>query len=365
MNKILFVTQFDFSQIKTGGLICSYRNYLSIKDLQPNSSITLLTIKKKSRKNIIDTIKKNLSKFFFNNDYDLSPLFHLENLLKYDIIFLDSSTFGKASKLLRKIGYKGKIITFFHNCEYNFSKQFFSSKNKLIQFINNKCTYKNEYNALYFSDTCICLNKRDSSIIYNIYQRKIDHIIPISIKDTFDININKFQYKTNKKIFLFIGSYFFGNTLGLHWFINNVYPHINIQLVIIGKDMDKFYKEINIPEIIIYSNVDNIAPYIIAADCMLFPIFDGAGMKVKTCEALMYGKNIIGTPEAFEGYEIDYKKVGACCQTKDEFITAIKTFCDDPLPIFNQYARKMYEEKYSYTSTLRKFKEIFITQSIS
>ena len=28
-------------------------------------------------------------------------------------------------------------------------------------------------------------------------------------------------------------------------------------------------------------------------------------MKVKTCEALMYGKNILGTTETFEGYELD------------------------------------------------------------
>ena len=41
-------------------------------------------------------------------------------------------------------------------------------------------------------------------------------------------------------------------------------------------------------------------------------------MKVKTCEALMFGKNIIGTKEAFEGYELDYQKVGAMCNTKEE-----------------------------------------------
>jgi hypothetical protein len=36
-------------------------------------------------------------------------------------------------------------------------------------------------------------------------------------------------------------------------------------------------------------------------------------MKVKTCESLMFGKNIFATTEAFEGYELDYDKVGALC----------------------------------------------------
>lgn len=40
---------------------------------------------------------------------------------------------------------------------------------------------------------------------------------------------------------------------------------------------------------------------------MVMPIFSGSGMKVKTAEALMYGKFLIGTKEAFEGYEIDEK----------------------------------------------------------
>ncbi len=39
-------------------------------------------------------------------------------------------------------------------------------------------------------------------------------------------------------------------------------------------------------------------------DYIISPIFVGGGMKVKTCEALMYGKNIIGTSESFEGYDI-------------------------------------------------------------
>lgn len=46
-------------------------------------------------------------------------------------------------------------------------------------------------------------------------------------------------------------------------------------------------------------------------------------MKIKTCEGLMFGKNILGTSKAFEGYDLNYCKVGAVCNTKEEFIESI------------------------------------------
>lgn len=53
-----------------------------------------------------------------------------------------------------------------------------------------------------------------------------------------------------------------------------------------------------------------MAEYIYNADFLIAPIFEGSGMKLKTAEALMYGKTVFGTTEAFEGYDVDYEQVG-------------------------------------------------------
>ena len=86
-------------------------------------------------------------------------------------------------------------------------------------------------------------------------------------------------------------------------------------------------------------------------------------MKVKTTEALSYGKTIFGTTEAFEGYEVDYKKVGGLCNTTEEFIEAINKYIEwwknNGKPAFNEYSYQIFKEKYSYEASMKKFKEIF------
>jgi hypothetical protein len=109
----------------------------------------------------------------------------------------------------------------------------------------------------------------------------------------------------------------------------------------------------------VFSDVPDLKPYIENADFMLLPIFEGSGMKVKTCEALLYGKNIIGTSEAFEGYDVDYNKVGACCNTKEEFTKALEHFSNRPRPRFNTYAREVFICNYSLEKREEEFRVCF------
>ena len=62
--------------------------------------------------------------------------------------------------------------------------------------------------------------------------------------------------------------------------------------------------------------------------------------------------------EAFEGYELDYDKVGKLANTAQEFIDYIQTICKNPIPRFNDYSRKIYLEKYSNESVVQKFRTI-------
>lgn len=131
---------------------------------------------------------------------------------------------------------------------------------------------------------------------------------------------------------------------------------------IVGKGMKKL-KE-NEPELLknieIVSDAPDLQPYFAEADIMVLPIFSGSGMKVKTCESLMHGKNIIGTTEAFEGYDVDTKKVGGECNTAEEFIALLNDFAQNPRPKFNGYSRKIFLEKYSESAVTEMFKETIL-----
>ena len=85
----------------------------------------------------------------------------------------------------------------------------------------------------------------------------------------------------------------------------------------------------------------------------------GSGMKVKTCESLMYGKNIIGTKETFEGYNLDTDKVGGLCNTPKEFIDRINYFIHHPVTRYNPYAREVFLRNNSEESTQSVFCSVF------
>jgi glycosyltransferase involved in cell wall biosynthesis len=103
----------------------------------------------------------------------------------------------------------------------------------------------------------------------------------------------------------------------------------------------------------ILNNVPDLKDVYESIDLLVFPIFSGSGMKVKTAEALMYGKYIIGTAEAFEGYDIT-DKCGIVCKTPKDFITAIETI---KVSKFNIESRRLFEHKYSFESTLKLFEK--------
>ena len=72
----------------------------------------------------------------------------------------------------------------------------------------------------------------------------------------------------------------------------------------------------------------------------------------------MYGKNILATDEALEGYEVDDAQMGGRCNTREEFIKALQSFIACPRPRFNAYCRKVFLERYSEEVVLDKFHSV-------
>ena len=110
----------------------------------------------------------------------------------------------------------------------------------------------------------------------------------------------------------------------------------------------------------VIGDAPDLLPYFEAADIMILPIFKGGGMKVKTCESLMYGKNIIATDEAFVGYDVDYDRVGGKCNTAEDFIACLRDFEHNPRPRFNAYSRQMFLEKYTEEAVEARFRTILL-----
>ena len=360
--KLLFICSSDVNKKSYGGSQCTNRNYLSFCELFGKANVEVINLTSGLQKKLSSRIPKwlNYLRGFSDglSEKNLKRIIILSKKCNY--IFIDSSEYGVLSYYLRKKKINKKVICFFHNIEHNVYYQ--KLKNKPLSFWRFWIAHYNEKKGFKYSDKIVVLNKRDSHELISLYGRnKIEkkiYIIPISLSDVLLQEEGVHELTSVPPTCIFIGHNWYANIHGIKWFINNVLDNVNIKLQIIGNDMDKLRDEFRNPKIEFLGFVPDISMNIKNADYMISPIFKGGGMKVKTCEALMYGKNIIGTKEAFEGYELDYRKVGVVCNTKEEFIETINNYCSVRREKFNKTSRNYFLQKYSFEATLANFRDL-------
>ena len=133
--------------------------------------------------------------------------------------------------------------------------------------------------------------------------------------------------------------------------MKNVAPRITVKTVVVGKGLEGLKPKLKITaDVEIVGAVQSLAAWYLGAHCVIAPIFDGSGMKTKVAEGLMFGKKVIGTREAFSGYEDVAHKAGWICATADEFVEAINRVGDIELPRFNSQVREIFDQTYSYSA---------------
>ena len=270
----------------------------------------------------------------------------LENVTR---VFVDGSNLGGFVAVLKRTMPKVEVITFLHNVEARFFLGSLRQKKSLRALAVLMVNYLAEKKAVKFSDKIICLNARDSGLLKRIYGRGATDISPMALADKLPVGFSDEKTSRGEKFALFVGGTFYANKAGIAWFVQHVAPRINIKICIVGKGFETLREELEIPgKVEVIGAVDSLAEWYRRAQFVIAPIFDGSGMKTKVAEALMYGKKIIGTPEAFSGYEENMGRAGWMCQTANEFVEAIGQVQNEIALAFDQNLRTIYEKNYSY-----------------
>lgn len=272
----------------------------------------------------------------------------------FDIIFISQSYFGGYAKYVKRIT-TVPVISFFHNAEIDY---FLSIRKKNKQRLSGiyyiAKVILNEFFAVKKSDRIMTLNERDSIALEKYYGRGSDFVLPTTFKDTFN------EIKANEAIldidYLFVGSCFFANTEGLQWFIDKVFPFVKGNLYIVGNGMDKFEFANLTDRIHIVGFVDDLSEYYNRSKMVISPIFSGSGMKTKTAEALMNGKIIVGTKEAFEGYIVEPKCM-KLCNTADDFIRELNFLSSSEFGVVNLDARGHFIAHYTNEIMISPFEQ--------
>ena len=158
---------------------------------------------------------------------------------------------------------------------------------------------------------------------------------------------------------LFVGGNFYANRVGIAWYARHVAADSPVPVVVVGRGFESLRGSLEIPgKLQVVGAVDNLQEWYERAQFVIAPIFDGSGMKTKVAEALMFGKKVVGTPEAFSGYEGVAGEAGWLCRNAVEFVQAMRTASRTIVSRFSPASRDIYSRLYSSAAAERRLRSI-------
>jgi len=271
-------------------------------------------------------------------------------------LFVDGSNLGHIVAPIKRAYPDVRVVTFFHNVEARFFLGAARTKRTALSLGLLAANYAAEREAVRHSDAIACLSARDGDGLRRLYGRGADYISPLALDDALPASR---RASAADPYLLFVGGAFYANLGGIRWFAREVAPQSPLPITIVGRGMEILRPEFGgSANIRIIGQVDDLARWYPDARCVVAPVFDGSGMKTKIAEALMFGKRVIGTAEAFSGYGRDVVSAGWQAETAPEFLAAIQNAVKVDLPDFDPAARAMYEASHSFSAAARRMVDI-------
>ena len=201
-------------------------------------------------------------------------------------------------------------------------------QNGLHHAISMSLSLQQEKTVLSSFDAVLAIQNQEYSILQNMLPTKPVVLCPHAIARQTTPSISKIQ------TIGFIGANNEANRSGLDWFIKQVWSvvkQLGFTLSIFGS-VGKHFTDIcqNDPTISYMSDSLSQAEIYGQVDAMINPVFVGGGLKIKTLEALAYGKVLISTEEGAVGIGESENNGIIIARDRSEFINAFIDLSQQP-----------------------------------
>ncbi|MDR7369792.1 glycosyltransferase [Flavobacterium aquidurense] len=249
---------------------------------------------------------------------------------QYDYAILESESVGK---ILDNKSLKAKrIIVRVHNNESNYFKELSKStkktKNKIYYYLESLKFKSYSMNIFKRSDRLWFISNEEinNTIDLNLLYKSIH--LPASVDHTF---VNQ---KLSTKTVLYIGALFVPNNLeAIVWYLKKVHSLLlknkNYKLIIVGSTGEfepEKYKKIfaNYSNVEVYLNQKELSNYYSDATVFVNPMLHGAGVKLKTINAIQNGLILVSSQTGVEGIGLIKNEMYFEANTPNDFANAIE-----------------------------------------
>lgn len=280
------------------------------------------------------------------------------------IVFMEESDLGNLVSAIKQYNVNIRIICFYHDISADL---FLQRKRRapawrIHEKIECAITIRQEKVSTDKVDECWVFNEADSVRLLKYYGIQPNAIVPLSGDIISEIKAKRSEAEDEKNI-LFVCSTYAVNERGFLWFYKNVYPYVkgNYCFTVVGSGTQKLNQVIKEKNIKILGKVEDLKDYYESTDIVIIPVFEGGGMKVKTLEALSYGKCIVSTTECLNGYweffQDNIKNIDVFkCDNADEWIDVLNMLYDRKIERVNANILQCFRENFSYQEMKKHFK---------
>ncbi len=284
-------------------------------------------------------------------------------LLKKDVraVFIDHSLLGFFAGYVKWFRPDVAVFVFYHNVECIY----YSHKARQGFFFDKWMIFYarvQEFFATRYSDYHLVLTDRDANDLKELYGVERCYIFPSSMPRLTESNVQ--ENSSVSGYHLYVGSNFFANIEGLCWYIENVLPFMQTRLVVVGRGMDMIaFKYPAMSNLEVIGFVDSLDDVYKNADFVVNPVFSGSGMKTKSVEAFRYSKTLLGSEEAFVGFDLIFPndEIAFKCDLPDDYLAAERLILSDiSWYKLNKGVKDFFDRNLSDDVVLKLFKSMIL-----
>lgn len=229
-----------------------------------------------------------------------------------------------------------------------FTHDMFTDKRKHINAEYYTLTSEQEKEVLERADIVLSIQETESQYFRSLVPDKkvLSVFTPFEFSETpFSADHNVLFFSGNSDL----------NRNGIIWFINEVWPKVckldTKARLVIGGGICKGLSDVKTDDTIeLLGFIDNVKEFYSLGNIAINPVYQGTGLKIKTLEAVSYGKITIVHPHSVEGIYLQEAAPVIVANDANQYASIIAGhICNEPLYKENSVESKKYiEDMYEF-----------------